>query len=60
LPDTQNQVILINIMANTPKTHKEGRDARNGQFTTVREAKEHPKTHVVERVPNPGRGDTKK
>lgn len=44
----------------TSKTHTEGRNARTGRFTTVRVAREHPNTHVVERVPNPGRGDTKK
>jgi len=42
------------------KTHTEGRNAENGRFTTERVARAHPKTHVVERVPNPGHGDTKK
>ena len=37
-----------------------GRDARTGQFTTVEEAQQHPSTHVVERVPKPGYGDTRK
>ena len=31
-----------------------------GLFTTVKEARDEPKTHVVERVPKPGYGDTKK
>jgi len=41
------------------KTHRVGRDSGNGQFITVREAKSRPSTTVVERVPNPGYGDTK-
>ena len=41
------------------KTTLRGRDAETGEFTTVKEAREHPKTHVVERVPKPGYGDTK-
>jgi hypothetical protein len=32
------------------KTTKIGRDAGNGQFTTVKEAKENPKTHIVETI----------
>lgn len=47
-------------MDNTPKTHREGRNAETGEFTSVKEAQQHPKTHVVERVPNPGHGDTNK
>ena len=42
------------------RTTPRGRDAKDGQFTTVKEAREHPRTHVVERVPKPGYGDTKK
>jgi hypothetical protein len=42
------------------KTTLRGRDARDGQFTTVKQAREHKSTHVVERVPKPGYGDTKK
>lgn len=42
----------------TPKTHQSGRDAGNGQFTSVAQARRHPNTHIVERVPNPGHGDT--
>ena len=42
------------------RTTTHGRDARTGEFTTVKEAKQHPNTHVVERVPKPGYGDTKK
>jgi len=47
-------------MSKSPRTTTHGRDARTGEFTTVKEAREHPKTHVVERVPKPGYGDTKK
>jgi len=42
------------------KTHKIGRDSGNGKFIPVKEAERHPKTTTVERVPNPGYGDTKK
>lgn len=47
-------------MSTGSKTTPRGRDAGSGQFTTVKEAKDHPRTHVVERVPKPGYGDTKK
>jgi hypothetical protein len=43
-----------------PRTSPRGRDARTEHFTTVKKAREHPSTHVVERVPKPGYGDTKK
>jgi hypothetical protein len=46
-------------MAKESKTSLKGRDADTGKFTAVKEAREHPKTHVVERVPKPGHGDTK-
>jgi hypothetical protein len=46
-------------MAKDAKTTLRGRDAETGQFTTVKEARENPKDHVVERVPKPGYGDTK-
>lgn len=41
------------------KSSLRGRDARTGKFTTVKEARKRPSTHVVERVPKPGYGDTK-
>ena len=41
------------------KTTPRGRDASTGRFTTVKEAQRKPRTHVVERVPKPGHGDTK-
>ncbi|MBL8658020.1 MAG: hypothetical protein JNJ92_11790 [Altererythrobacter sp.] len=36
-----------------------GRNAKTGFLTTVKYAQSHPKTHVVERMPKPGRGDSK-
>lgn len=42
------------------KTTPRGRDAKTGQFIPVKEAKRRPTTTVVERVPKPGHGDTKK
>ena len=33
-----------------------GRDARSGQFISVKEARERPSTTTVERVPKPGLG----
>lgn len=45
-------------MSNKPKSHLGGRDARNGQFIPVSEARRRMETAVVERVPNPGHGDT--
>ena len=55
--------ILSNLkfsnMAKESKTSLRGRDAETGQFTTVEDARQHPKDHVVERVPKPGYGDTK-
>lgn len=46
-------------MSRESKTTLRGRDARNGEFTTVEEARRYPSTHIVERVPKPGNGDTK-
>ena len=40
------------------KTHKTGRDSKTGQFIPVEEAERRPETTTVERVPNPGYGDT--
>jgi hypothetical protein len=42
------------------KTHVVGRDAKTGEFIPVEEAKRRPTTTVIERVPNPGHGDTGK
>ncbi len=43
----------------TRKTFDVGRDSGNGQFITVKEAKENPRETTVERIPKPGYGDTK-
>jgi hypothetical protein len=37
-----------------------GRDAKTGEFISIKEARRRPTTTVVERVPKPGYGDTKK
>lgn len=42
------------------KTFPIGRDAKTGRLTTVKKAKSHPNTHVVERMPKKGRGDSDK
>lgn len=47
-------------MSNQSKTFLVGRNAKTGELTTVETARRHPNTHVVERMPKPGRGDTKK
>jgi len=47
-------------MSKDSKTTLKGRDAKTGEFTTVKEARSEPNTHVVERVPKPGYGDTGK
>ena len=47
-------------MSKKSKTTLRGRDARTGKFTTVQKARKLKSTHVVERVPKPGFGDTKK
>ena len=47
-------------MSKEGRTSLRGRDARTGEFITVREAKDRPGSSVVERVPKPGYGDTKK
>lgn len=39
-----------------PETSLRGREADNGRFITVEEARSRPKTTVVERVPLPGKG----
>lgn len=46
-------------MNKNPKTHRVGRDPQSGKFIPVKKA-EREKDKVVERVPNPGYGDTKK
>jgi len=43
-------------MRKEPETSLKGRDAKNGQFIPVSEARQRPNTTVVERVPLPGKG----
>lgn len=45
-------------MRKNAKTYLIGRDAQTGKLTTVKEARKHPQTHVVERVPKSGYGDS--
>lgn len=42
------------------KSFKIGRNAETGRLTKVSTARNNPKTHVVEHMPKPGRGDAKK
>ena len=39
-----------------PETRLEGRNAETGRFESVEQARRHPSTSVVERVPLPGKG----
>lgn len=41
-----------------PTSHLQGRSAITGQFKSVADARRQSTTSVVERVPNPGHGDT--
>lgn len=41
-----------------PASHLQGRSAISGKFKSVADARRQPATSVVERVPNPGHGDT--
>ena len=43
-------------MAKKPESRLTGRDARTGQFIPVEQARNHPNTTVVERLPLPGKG----
>ena len=45
-------------MSKTAKSYLVGRNSKTGMLTTVREARSHPSTHVVERIPKPGYGDS--
>lgn len=47
-------------MAKGSKTFPVGRNANTGRLTSVNQAKARPSTHVVERMPKSGHGDTKK
>lgn len=47
-------------MSNNSKTFPLGRNAKTGEFITVKEAQKHPNTTTVERIPKAGNGDTGK
>lgn len=46
-------------MKKETKSFPIGRNAETGRLTSAQYAKEHPQTHVVERMPKSGRGDSK-
>ncbi len=46
-------------MAKETKSFPIGRNAETGKRGSVEYARAHPKEHVVERMPKPGRGDSK-
>jgi len=46
--------------SNGSQSFKIGRSATTDRLTSVKTAQAHPRTHVVEHMPKPGRGDTKK
>jgi len=58
-PDIVNANKEICPMEPDRKTFDVGRDSKTGLFITVKEANRRPRTTTVERVPKPGRGDTK-
>lgn len=47
-------------MAKETKSFLVGRSAVTGKLTSVARARAYPTTHVVERMPKAGNGDTKK
>lgn len=47
-------------MSKESKSFLVGRSAVTGKLTTVAQARARPSTHVVERMPKAGNGDTKK
>lgn len=47
-------------MSKESKTFLVGRNANTGKLTTVAQAKARPSTHVVERMPKAGNGDSDK
>lgn len=47
-------------MSKDSKTSLRGRDAKTGHFIPVEQARRQPEKTVVERIPKPGYGDTKK
>ena len=49
----------MSLVGSDRKTFDIGRSAKTGQFVPIDVAERRPATHVVERVPKPGYGDTK-
>lgn len=47
-------------MGKGSKTFPHGRDAKTGEFISVKEARRRPNTTTVEQIPKPGFGDTKR
>lgn len=50
---------MSNKATGSGKTFLIGRNAGTGKLVPVSTARAKPTTHVVERMPKPGRGDTK-
>jgi hypothetical protein len=57
---TQKAISAMAKSSGGSRTTLHGRNADTGRFVPVKTARNHPSTHVVERVPKPGFGDTKK
>ncbi|MFA6325190.1 MAG: hypothetical protein WCX46_03120 [Candidatus Paceibacterota bacterium] len=45
-------------MSKGAKTFPLGRDAKTGEFIPVKEARRHPSSTTIERIPKSGYGDT--
>lgn len=45
-------------MGKESKTFFLGRNANDGKFASVKTARKHPSTYIVERIPKAGYGDT--
>ena len=52
LAQYQNRLLVGEFIMGKKKTRKIGRDAKNGQFITVKDAKRRPNTTVVETIKN--------
>ena len=46
-------------MGKESKTFLLGRNANDGKFASVKTARKHPSTYIVERIPKAGYGDTR-
>jgi hypothetical protein len=49
----------VSKLSKGSKTFSIGRNAKTGRLTSVEKAREKPATHVVEKMPKAGHGDTK-